>query len=626
MLKSLKRSLAGVSLLAALCSPTNASANYQLKEPEFKLNSPNSTRFTGSEFASYGVFDYGFEDEFFIDYDITRDNATSDWDRFNLRLNYGELSYNPSYEQQDFIDGMLELAGSLNNQTSIRTPLDGIMNAALRVNQIQDHYFGRFKLNDIFLLFRSFNDLFEVNQSGNHTEGEADITLRGKIDLQQYSNMHFRRNRLNCFLEHGTRALAEANANANMSYNLDGEGVSFGTPYDELLDRSLELTINADFRANILKSDSYRIGIENRNNRYGVGLIVSDFIRVRGTENANISVNSSLSEAFTMNRVAYLDAEERNTLDVEDGRTGLIYLFHSGINGMLWHAGYVGVEIPDYGTDSRMSEYTEHMELRHDLDLNDPKTLGRLMNGDRKIYDSFYMDQNSESNSDIQEDEFVSPRLDYGLTIGLNEGPVRPVLSASRLRGSRFFFNFVLPYAVFNVSSDQSMPQHAFLTFDRNNSETLGNFLRTVEENSGMPNAAPNAMNDYARLAAYSNVQGPMITLSSENDALAASLFYSRQQKYFLELGVSNSSIDSKGVFLRGGVRNFMATVGYSHMDRPTEEYSSQGLIARVSGRSNSLYYSLSASGLLINFSPGSQAPNDLNETFRAEFMLGGNF
>lgn len=623
MLKSLKRSLAGVSLLAALCSPTNANADYQLKEPN--LSSPRSTRLTGSEFSTYGVFDYGFEDGFFIDYDLTRDYVTHDWDRLNVSLNYGELNYNPSYEQQDFIDGMLELANSPNG-TQTSTPLDGIMNAALRIEQINDHYFGRFKLNDIFVLFRSFNDLFEVNRSGNHTEGEADITLNGKIDFQQYSNMHFRRNRLNCFLEHGTRAMAEANANANMSYNLDGEGVSFGTPYDDLLDRSLELSIKADFRAEILRTDSYRIGIENRNNRYGLGLLVSDFTRIRGTENADISVNSSLSEAFTMNRIAYLDADERNTLNVEDGRTGLIYLFHSGTNGMFWHAGYVGVEIPDYGTGSRFSDYTEHIELRHDLDFNDPKTLGRLISGDRKIYNSFYLTQNSESDSDFQEDEFVTPRLDYGLTVGLNEGPIRPVLSVSHLRDSRFFFNFVLPYAVFNVSSDLTMPHHAFLTFDRNNSETLGNFLRTVEENSVMPNSAPNAMNDYARLAAYSNISGPMIALSSENDALAASLFYSRQQKYFLELGITNSSIDSKGVFLRGGVRNFMATVGYSYMDRPNSEYSSQGLIARVSGRSDSLYYSLSASGLLMNFSPGNQSPNDLNEMFRAELLLGGNF
>lgn len=615
MLKSLKRSLAGVSFLAALWSAPDANADYRLSEPEFRIESPSSTRLIGSEFSTYWIIDYGAEDGFSMYYDGG-----------DLTISYGNLSYNTGNSEQDFIDGMLSFASSRENGTFIETPLDGIMESALNIRQIRDHKFGRFMLNDIFLLFRSFYDLFDEDRYGNIIGGNADVTLGGKLDFQNYSTMLFRRNNQDCFFEHGTRVLAEGSANASMSYRLEGNGLDLGTRYDELLDRKLDISISAEFIANVLKSDSYRIGIENPNNSYGLGIINSRFTRMHGRENAHMFISSSISDAFSSNRLAYLDAHENNLLSIEKGDAVLLYIFHSGINGPLWHASYIGVELPDYMASSRRTAYGENMALNHNLDLNDPVTIGRLIGGDREVYNNFELSADSISRTATAKSIYESPRLDYGLTIGLNEGPIRPVISASRLRDSRFFFNFVLPHAVFSISSDLSMPHYAFLTFDNSNSETLAGFLRDIEENLSMPNSAPYAMNDYARLNAYSSINGPTLAFYSENGSISASAIYSRSKRYFLELGISETSIDSNGIFFRGGLSNLMLTLGYSYQNRPSENYASRGAIARVSGRSDSLYYSISARGMLINFSPGHMPPYELNERFRTELLLGGNF
>lgn len=624
MLKKLKKAILGASLSATLLFPNNSNADYQLAEPQLRMASPRSTRLSSSEFSTYTTFDYGIEDNFSIDYDLIYDEETHDWKSLALELNYGELSYNPANGQDDFIDGMLDFAQS--GRRYPPTPLDGIMTSALSIRQIRNHEFGRFTLNDFYSLFRSYYDMFDEERRKGHIEGDAEINLGGKIDLQQYSNMRFVRNNARCFFGHGTRILAEGSASAGMSYSLDGNGISLGTQYDELLDRSLELSINADFRMQILKSDSYTIGIQEENSSYGLGIIMSDFTRMRGRENAHILVSSQFSEIFTSNRIASLESHERHSFAVEDGMNALLYVFHAGLNGPFWHSGYFGVNVPDYGTRSTTTSFRERMDLTHGLDFGDPATIGRLISGDRNLYKSFDLEIDTERGSDEHEMMYDSPRLDYGIILGLNEGPVRPVLSASRLRGSRFFFNFIMPYAVFNLSTDLTMPHHGFITFNGSNSETLASFLQKVEENSSMPNSAPNAMNDYARLAAYSNIAGPMITFSSENDTLTGSLFYSKRSRYFLELGLSNSSIGSKGLFMRGGMRNFMLTLGYSHLDMPGEDYLTQGVWAIFSGRANSMYYSISARGMRINFSPGNMPPNELNERFRAELMLGGNF
>jgi len=419
--------------------------------------------------------------------------------------------------------------------------------------------------------------------------------------------MHFRHRNSLGFFEHGSRVLGYGNANARLSYKLiDGIDIPLGTEYDQFLDKYLELSFNADYEAGQLLADSYRWGIQGENGNYGLGLRLSRFSREEGFEISNTIISTQI-ENLRRGRLAYLNALESNSLRRISGDSALVYLFHSGQNGLVWHSGYLGLELPNY------RETSTSMSIRQNATVDFSRELNNIIDSD------------STEDSAIYE----SPRLDYGFLIGIGRAPFQPVVSVSRFNGSRLNLNFTLPHLIFNVSSDQETPQHLFLTSDRGNAEYLASFIRATEENALIPHAAPDAMNDYARLETYPNLDNYTAALSSENETLAGSIIYSRRGHFFFELGTMRSSIDNIGLFLRTGIPNLMLALNYSSGNNLRTGYESNGMGAQVTGRSNWLYYSLSARGMLINFNQNDQQILwDMYEQdrFRAEFLIGGYF
>ena len=590
MLKFLKRTIAAASLTAALLYPLKSKGN------EFRLLEPNELQFGNSElldsgFTSYGNLDYRVEDGFSLAYDGRK-----------LSVGYGELTYTTG-EEGDFMSGLLAFANS--TPQSIPTPLDNIMDEALRFPEIRNQMIGRFSLQDMSTLFRSFHGLFDTTNVENLSEGEAHLRLSGRLDLQQYSRMRFINRNNTCFFEHGTRVLGYGDAHAQLSYSLfSGEDIHLGTDYDEFLNKRLELSIDAQYKAGHLVSDSYRIGVEENNSIYGLGLVLSRFGYERGFERARLSISSDLAENIPEGRIGYLNSSESNYRARTKGEDALVYFFHAGQNGLVWHSAYFGLDFPDYIEETTHSHNSENLEIALSREVT----------------------RSSESNFGFYEEEYKHPRLAYGLLLGIGQAPFQPVMSLSRLNDSWFAFNFTLPYSVFNIASDLELPHYLFLTADRSNEEFLASFIRTTEENSSLPISAPNAMNDYARLNAYSNLDNLTLALSSENEALAASMIYGKRRQYFLELGGYDSSIGNEGLFLRGGVPAVMLTLNYSYGNTPSTDSISHGFGLQVTGRGEHLFYNLSAKGMLISPSRNYQYELDERYQLRTELAVGGNF
>ena len=227
MLKFLKRTIAAASLVAALLFPLKSKGDgFQLLELDVLQFGNSQSELLYSGFASYGNLDYRVEDGFSLFYDGKK-----------LSIDYGELTYTTGQEG-DFISGLLTFANS--TPQLMPTPLDNIMDEALRFPEIRDQRIGRFSLQDLSTLFRSFHGLFDAASRENLSEGEANLRLSGRLDLQQYSIVRFIHHNNAGFFEHGTRVLGYGNAHAQLSYSLfEGEDIHLGTAYDEFLNKRL---------------------------------------------------------------------------------------------------------------------------------------------------------------------------------------------------------------------------------------------------------------------------------------------------------------------------------------------------------------------------------------------------
>lgn len=587
MLKFLKRTIAASTLAAALLTPLKSKADdYLLQEPTILGNGT----LLGSEFSSYGTLDYGAEAGFSMNYDGK-----------HLSITYQDFTYTTGEDENDFIDGLLLFANSTNSLN--RTPIEGILDDALKIPEIRNYTIGRFTMEDISFLFKSFYDLFEDSITEDAIEGQAHLRLRGRLDLQQYSRMRFSQNGTNGFFDHGTRINAGGDAHARFAYRLiEGEEIRFGTEYDRFLDKQLELSIDAQFKAWHSLSDSYRIGIDEGNNSYGLGMTLSRFYSETGSERANVILSSELSN-WSDGLLAYMDAQEGNARQRVKGENALAYFFHSGENGLVWHSAYFGIEFPDYEMTSEESSTNQSIRIALDRTVT----------------------QEFEGAHESSESSYDSQRLSYGFLIGLGNAPFQPVLNVSRFYGSRFIFNVTLPYIIFNISSDLEMPHNFFLTTDRSNAEHLARFIRVTEESNAMPFAVPNAVNDYSRLNAYSNLDDLTLSLSSENETISGSAIYAERQRYFLEIGANRSSIDNPGVFFRLGFPSLMATLNYSYGNELNEDYYSHGLGLKITGGRDNLYYTLAARRMVADLTRYHYQTWDYDE-FRMQFILGGNF
>lgn len=583
MHKLLRRTLAGLSLAAAMMFPAKSKAE-NLEEP-LELSLQNA----GMEFSEYGNINYGFEDNFELTYNG------------DLIVRYGELEYNTGESNQDAIDALVQFANS--NENMPVTPLDNIFNQAFQFPAIRNQSLGRFSLQDFSMLFKSFHDIFDIRRSDGLTSGSANITINGHIDLEHYARNYFRQGNHLAFFDHNSQLLAYGFVNARMDYLLlENEPIVLGTEYDEFINKRLDMSLRANFDIGKFMGESYRIGIIDGNNSYGLGIMLTRSLRIRGTESANLTVSSELDNIME-GRIGFLDANENHTITREDGDEGLAYLFHSGHNGLLWHSGYIGLNIPDGIRDSETRNVSRFLSI--------------TLKGTDNYNDEYY---------DYTIEYYDLPRLDYGLLIGYGPDQFQPVLSVSRLRGSRFFLNISAPYRVFNISSDLKAPINVFLTSDRSNEKHLSNFIRATEENYSMPVVAVNAMNDSARLAAYSRLDNLVASFSSNDGRLTASVLYANRGKYFIELGGERTVIHNYGVFLRGGIPNLMATAGYSYNNSQSESYWSNGFVLNITGRSDNLFYNLSTRKMLLNPNRNYVWPNDINDSFRVDLTIGGNF
>ncbi len=584
--KAIRNIVAAASLGLATLIPGKSNANENSQD--FILPMPEILQ--GTEVAGYGHIDYGVENGISLRYDGS-----------DLSMRYGSLDYTTGEDDKDFVDALLNFANS--SEVTANTPLDNIFSQALQFGFIRRQELGRFKLADIYSLFRLFHGLFDENIAEGVIHGRAGLKLRGRADFQHHSRTYFNHNGYDSFFEHNIQYSAFANADASLSYRLfEGEPIALGTDYDEFINKRLDLTLDAMYEVGKLSADSYRLGIIDNGSIYGLGMVFSKLIKERGSESAQITVSSEILNILD-GRLGYLNADESHYRIREGGTDTLLYLFHSGNNGILWHSMYSGLSFPEMGNKYNQSEALMDLSIR--------------LRESRRI---------SEKNSITSESIQDSLRLDYGILIGINEGPFQPVLSASRFHGSRFFFNFILPYVAFNVSSDIDAPQNIFITTDNSNLESLASYIRATEENTSMPVAAPYAMNESARLRAYSNLNGLVTNLSSENNILSLSEIYAIRNRFFIEAGISRSEAENMGIFLRGGVPSLMAMAGYSYGIGNDESYSSNGLMVRVAGRSDNFYYSLSARKMFFNLNGNYYYPYDLNERVRVDLLLGGNF